>query len=182
MDEDNGLLFMRARYYRPQLGRFLTKDPIGKSNPYVYVGNEPITSIDPSGLRKVPFRTVPGASGPILLVCDTETRRAEIFSPDQTDFSLAVEELVREGFEVGEEVKLIVEAFAETIFALYYSHLPLVTFRGLADLGQVAERTDQFKDRLYDKRESYDAIKNGEAPTATPLRIRGRVWHRQSGR
>ncbi|MGA1867044.1 MAG: RHS repeat-associated core domain-containing protein [bacterium] len=54
MDEKNGLLFMRARYYDPEIGRFLTQDPIGFAggdlNLYVYVRNNPVNFIDPYGL------------------------------------------------------------------------------------------------------------------------------------
>lgn len=57
MDEGNGLgglLFMRARYYDPEIGRFLSPDPIGFAggdlNLYAYVGNNPINKIDPIGL------------------------------------------------------------------------------------------------------------------------------------
>jgi RHS repeat-associated protein len=42
MDEGNGLLYMRARYYDPAVGRFINKDPIGLAggiNQYVYAGN-----------------------------------------------------------------------------------------------------------------------------------------------
>ena len=47
------LLYMRARYYSPSLGRFINKDPIGLSgglNLYAYVGNNVIQLTDPSGL------------------------------------------------------------------------------------------------------------------------------------
>jgi hypothetical protein len=53
MDEGNGLFYMRARYYDPEVGRFITKDPIGFAgglNLYGYVANNPVNSIDPSGL------------------------------------------------------------------------------------------------------------------------------------
>ncbi|HHT9137502.1 MAG TPA: RHS repeat-associated core domain-containing protein [Candidatus Wunengus sp. YC60] len=53
MDDKNGLLYMRARYYSPDVGRFITKDPIGFAggvNLYEYVGNNPIVLIDPKGL------------------------------------------------------------------------------------------------------------------------------------
>jgi RHS repeat-associated protein len=53
MDETNGLLFMRARYYSPTMGRFITKDPAGLRadlNLYGYVRNKPITKVDPTGL------------------------------------------------------------------------------------------------------------------------------------
>jgi len=56
MDEGNGLHYMRARYYDPEIGRFLSKDSkhgLLKSpqtfHRYNYVINNPIKLIDPSG-------------------------------------------------------------------------------------------------------------------------------------
>jgi uncharacterized protein RhaS with RHS repeats len=52
MDEGNGLLYMRARYYDPEIGRFISKDPIGLAggiNQYVYSGQNPMNRIDPEG-------------------------------------------------------------------------------------------------------------------------------------
>jgi len=46
------LLFMRARYYSPSLGRFINKDPIGLRgglNLYGYVGSNVLRFIDPLG-------------------------------------------------------------------------------------------------------------------------------------
>jgi len=56
MQEPNGLLFMRARYYLPAEGRFINVDPSPIfNNPqdlnlFVYANGNPITGIDPSGL------------------------------------------------------------------------------------------------------------------------------------
>jgi RHS repeat-associated protein len=63
MDEGNGLLYMRARYYDPQVGRFINKDPIGLAgglNMYAYVGNDPINLLDPTGLQSDEARVTQG--------------------------------------------------------------------------------------------------------------------------
>ena len=53
-DTETQMYFYRARYYDPQAGRFVTKDPIGFGsgdvNLYAYVENSPVNLIDPDGL------------------------------------------------------------------------------------------------------------------------------------
>ena len=52
-DEETGLHYNRFRYYSPDLGRYLSRDPItylGGLNFYCYAGNDPINAIDPLGL------------------------------------------------------------------------------------------------------------------------------------
>jgi RHS repeat-associated protein len=53
MAEGTGLYYMRARYYDPEVGRFINKDPIGYAggmNLYGYVGNNLVGLVDPWGL------------------------------------------------------------------------------------------------------------------------------------
>ena len=54
-DADAGLQYNRARWYDPATGRWLSQDPIGfdagDRNLYRYVGNQPTTLTDPSGLE-----------------------------------------------------------------------------------------------------------------------------------
>jgi RHS repeat-associated protein len=52
-DEETGLHYNRQRYYDPQLGQYLTPDPLGTPdgpNPYAYVAFNPLGFIDPDGL------------------------------------------------------------------------------------------------------------------------------------
>jgi RHS repeat-associated protein len=47
-----GLYYMSARHYSPSLGRFLQPDPSQEeANLYAYTSNNPVTAIDPTGLR-----------------------------------------------------------------------------------------------------------------------------------
>jgi RHS repeat-associated protein len=55
-DLDTGLIYLRARWYDPATGRFTTRDPFPgfavlpqTLHPYVYVGNNPVNLVDPSG-------------------------------------------------------------------------------------------------------------------------------------
>ncbi|MDD2336378.1 MAG: hypothetical protein PHD01_07350, partial [Geobacteraceae bacterium] len=71
-DRETGFYYYRARYYDPEVGRFINKDPIGIwsniynnnsrvtflqyvdaiENPYLYTDNNPVNWIDPDGLSK----------------------------------------------------------------------------------------------------------------------------------
>ena len=53
-ETDFDLLQLGARYYDPSLGRFVSADPIGYRagmNLYVYVYDEPVLLVDPSGMK-----------------------------------------------------------------------------------------------------------------------------------
>jgi RHS repeat-associated protein len=55
-DSDLGLYYLRARYYNPQTGRFMSRDPLGGQawdpktlHKYVYAGGDPVNLVDPKG-------------------------------------------------------------------------------------------------------------------------------------
>jgi RHS repeat-associated protein len=53
IDRESGLFYNRHRYYDPNMGRYITQDPIGLlggKNSYEYAYNQPTRYIDPPGL------------------------------------------------------------------------------------------------------------------------------------
>ncbi|WP_133051144.1 RHS repeat-associated core domain-containing protein, partial [Ruminiclostridium hungatei] len=67
-DKETGTIYLRARYYDPMIGRFITEDSYwGKDNDplslnlYTYCANDPVGLFDPSGHRAV-------ATGPFGLI------------------------------------------------------------------------------------------------------------------
>ncbi|MBI2267030.1 MAG: RHS repeat-associated core domain-containing protein [Armatimonadetes bacterium] len=54
-DQETGLYFYRARYYDPQVGRFIGEDPVWDDpNLYAYVEDNPVNWVDPWGLMLLP--------------------------------------------------------------------------------------------------------------------------------
>lgn len=51
-DSESGLQYLRARFYDPATGQFLSRDPIEEltRHPYTYATDNPLNGIDPSGL------------------------------------------------------------------------------------------------------------------------------------
>jgi RHS repeat-associated protein len=55
-DSDLGLYYLRARYYNPATGRFLSRDPLDGNmtdpktlHKYLYAGGDPVNAMDPTG-------------------------------------------------------------------------------------------------------------------------------------
>jgi RHS repeat-associated protein len=74
-DPDTGMLYYRARFYDPQVGRFLSEDPMGfyaAVNWYAYVGDDPISYIDSTGME---ILTAKQYEQPILLPPDEQERK-----------------------------------------------------------------------------------------------------------
>jgi len=63
-DPISGLIYLRARYYDPATGSFLTRDPLVDQThePYAYAGSDPLNETDPTGLFHYTFNFDLGAT------------------------------------------------------------------------------------------------------------------------
>jgi RHS repeat-associated protein len=80
-DKESGLYYFRNRYYSPDLGRFISRDPIGYDagdiNLYRFVGNNPYGGLDPMGLFSSQFK---GGLSPVTSSFDELGARATTFA------------------------------------------------------------------------------------------------------
>ncbi len=69
-DSETGLNYNVARYYDPQLGRYLTVDPLlddgGSANYYGYANGDPINKADPTGLFLLTAIVVGAIAGAVI--------------------------------------------------------------------------------------------------------------------
>ncbi|MFE1631348.1 RHS repeat-associated core domain-containing protein, partial [Brevibacillus reuszeri] len=73
-DEKTGFYYLRARYYDPKVGRFISEDTYKGAvdnpltlNRYSYVHNNPIRYFDPTGNKAVEYASVGGGGGGVVL-------------------------------------------------------------------------------------------------------------------
>ena len=81
IDQESGLFYNMARYFDASGGRYSQSDPIGLAggiNSYAYVGSDPVSEVDPSGLLKW-SGTVFSLGSPVLksATLDTYTLSSE---------------------------------------------------------------------------------------------------------
>jgi RHS repeat-associated protein len=76
-DSDLGLYYLRARYYNPLTGRFLSRDPLDglpwdpkTLHKYLYVGSNPVNNVDPSGKDLFEYAIEQSASIPEAKLID----------------------------------------------------------------------------------------------------------------
>jgi RHS repeat-associated protein len=86
-DGDAGLVHIGARYYDPQVGRFISRDTYLDQKPYLYCEHDPVNFLDPSGHAKAyewlgaiggaiagigtPLALVPGCQVPGAIIAAT---------------------------------------------------------------------------------------------------------------
>jgi RHS repeat-associated protein len=68
-DPESQIYYYRARYYSPQIGRFISRDPLRNAeqrqgpNIYEYVWDNPVNAVDPTGLQRPGYMPA-GNQGP----------------------------------------------------------------------------------------------------------------------
>ena len=117
-DEDpTGLQYFHHRYYEPETGVFMTRDPLGfidGPNMYTYVSQDPWTKFDPLGLEKKKYRSLAEArmqelyEAGVFHRVERQTRPISVVdhalsNPVSTIDALAESTTVKVGYGVGAE-------------------------------------------------------------------------------
>ncbi|MFN3648768.1 MAG: RHS repeat domain-containing protein [Armatimonadota bacterium] len=142
-EDETGLIYMRARYYDPVTGRFVSQDPARHgSNWYVYADNAPTLKVDPSG--QVPITEI------LAAYQELELRLAHILASGGAPLAgraVVVSMFEVEGFMAGVIGKL--HAFDDVSMALKWLgqqrpvYEALQRIRGVVQNAQVAEKTKE---------------------------------------
>jgi RHS repeat-associated protein len=78
VDLETGFVYLRARYYDPATGQFVTRDPAVAStrHAYAYAGDGPLNATDPTGLHSQSnldsiLKTISDIAGPLSVLAST---------------------------------------------------------------------------------------------------------------
>jgi RHS repeat-associated protein len=114
MAEPNGFYYMRARYYDPVIGRFVSEDPIGFDggdvNLYAYVQNNPVNGIDPTGL----INLLAGGGVSLAGITGADASSGIVINPGLSGYKAGIKSFASAGPSVG--VNVSADAFLGFMF------------------------------------------------------------------
>jgi RHS repeat-associated protein len=144
-DEEVELLYLRARYYQPETGRFITKDPWagdvwrpGTLNQYAYVLDNPVNLVDPMGLNgDGPVGSLPSDPPPVVrwlrdeMVQNAQSDVLHVISlfnalsarsPSPSSTAFKLDALATFGWQVRQKGPWDPKPYIEKTFEPYYYH------------------------------------------------------------
>lgn len=82
-ESETGLIYMRARYMDPEVGRFISEDPAGDgANWFVYCNDDPVNLFDPDG------QVIYGVIGFTIFLIGTLIMQAAMSQKDNQDLAV----------------------------------------------------------------------------------------------
>lgn len=100
-DPDIGLMYYGARWYDPEIGRFMAVDPVGfdpqnvqSFNRYAYANNNPYRYVDPDGRSPFAVPVIPGAFAPPGSMQPGQIDTSQVPSPRELVTGYYVNQLV----------------------------------------------------------------------------------------
>lgn len=121
-EEGSGLYYYRHRYYDPEAGRFVSRDPLGmwgdpsqRGNAQSYCGNNPVNRVDPKGLDEIiptPRNTSSGERRHVEPPLERDNLRRNGSTPEPTN------DLLLRGYSEAIRVGLPTAGFRDAIGGL----------------------------------------------------------------
>jgi len=94
-DASTGLIYMRARYYDPSVGRFVSEDPKGQGlNWFAYCANDPVNLTDNTGLDPFEPVSLVGFTALILWAVTKALGSLGIIGPEAKQFLEGIDNII----------------------------------------------------------------------------------------
>jgi RHS repeat-associated protein len=170
-----GLALTHFRAYDPQLGRWLSRDPLRnaevKQGPslYAYVGNEPVSRIDPEGLATIPGLGFNSVTVGLATTCSMNPDECAALAATLEITLPEVEGPVQEGVAVLAENGEALGCALENAVPQLGQTLPSIA----PHLGRVAAAADQVAARFAALDESYWFLSTSERWVLATYRATG---------
>ncbi len=105
LDEETGMYYYEARYYKPPV--FTSRDPLMSEKPwltpYHYCSNNPVGRVDPSGMMDDDYQ-LNSKTGSLVFVKKTDDKVDKIYVDDQKESSYSVSKGILKGERIGDDI------------------------------------------------------------------------------
>jgi RHS repeat-associated protein len=183
-DEEVELLYLRARYYQPEVGRFITKDPWpgddqrpGTLNGYVYVLNSPVNYADPTGRQEAEPTPTPTERERQMIQCVQDMQEPSRIAgpplPASCDIPVAPQQESLPVFSGGHpgiglvfQRTIVSPERSVTFLSMYYEFVPEIGFVPAVAAGEVRHGVEltvevYLNGTYVDARDTYDLTSLG---------------------
>ena len=152
-EEDTGLIYMRARYYSPELRRFINADKVHGDitnaltlNRYAFVNGNPAVNVDPLGLKGVDARGGSNTASSIKKPLDWSRATPEEMNQD-------IWEYIKEESKVGDGEYALIDNYRNQVDGIFHEQFFIVNVnenKTYVSLNQETSIVHEFKSASFE--------------------------------